>query len=105
MSSNQETDIEAPEALVQDAEVPMEPEDDAQSQLALDNFTPINFSNTNRRIIDLYRAYKEDKDIDPRPAFQRGYVWERLIPLTQACLYVVAASRQLAPRLSSDCLA
>ena len=29
----------------------------------------------------------------------------RLIPLTQACLYVVAASRQLAPRLSSDCLA
>ncbi len=76
MSANQEAEYEAPEAHVQEAEVTIEAEDDDQSPLALDNFTPINFSNSNRRIIDLYRAYKEDKDIDPRPAFQRGYVWD-----------------------------
>jgi hypothetical protein len=51
-------------------------EDESELDLPKSAFTPINFSKGDRRIIDLYRSYKDDKDLDPRPSFQRGYVWD-----------------------------
>lgn len=65
-------DIES-ETLVTEAE----DEDDSPLDLPKSAFTPINFSSASRRIIDLYRSYHEDKELDPRPSFQRGYVWDR----------------------------
>lgn len=39
-------------------------------------FAPIDFDISTRRIRDLHRDYTEH-DLDPRPAFQRGYVWDK----------------------------
>jgi hypothetical protein len=72
MPVNQENDFDAADEV----EVSIEPEEGDDGTIDIGNFTPVNFSNSNRRVIDLYRAYKEDKDIDPRPPFQRGYVWD-----------------------------
>ena len=58
-------------------DINVEEEDDDEIISPSENFSPINFSHSARRIIDLYRAYKEDKELDPRPSFQRGYVWDR----------------------------
>lgn len=51
--------------------------DDSTVELPANSFTPVNFETSSRRIIDLYRAYNTDKELDPRPSFQRGYVWDR----------------------------
>lgn len=51
--------------------------DDDSLDLPKATFTPVNFSHGTRRIIDLYRSYHVDKELDPRPSFQRGYVWDR----------------------------
>ncbi len=76
--SGQETML-APTDLEQSDTVLVENEDDDDSSLKLPKsaFTPINFSSGGRRVIDLYRAYKVDKELDPRPSFQRGYVWDK----------------------------
>ena len=69
-----------PDEIIQtSADINVEPEDDDDEPLSLPTsaFTPINFSSGGRRIIDLYRAWKEDKELDPRPSFQRGYVWDK----------------------------
>lgn len=50
-------------------------EDDA-GPVVSNAFTPIDFDISNRRIRDLHRDYK-DQDLDPRPGFQRGYVWDK----------------------------
>jgi hypothetical protein len=66
------------EAESEDLITELEAEDDGLSEpLPQSSFTPVNFSQASRRIIDLYRSYNEDKDLDPRPSFQRGYVWDR----------------------------
>jgi hypothetical protein len=71
--------LEEIEEGVQAETILTEEEDSDEGALDLPNsaFTPINFSSANRRIIDLYRAYSIDKELDPRPSFQRGYVWDR----------------------------
>lgn len=71
-----DSDVEQ-EPEVQDLLV--EPEDDEDDSFDLPHatFTPVNFSHGNRRILDLYRSYAVDKELDPRPSFQRGYVWDR----------------------------
>lgn len=46
------------------------------SPLAFGALTPSEFDVSNRRIRDLHRDFKE-QDLDPRPAFQRGYVWDK----------------------------
>jgi Protein of unknown function DUF262 len=63
---------DAEELLVEGAE-----EDDETFDLPKATFTPVNFSHGTRRILDLYRSYAVDKELDPRPSFQRGYVWDR----------------------------
>lgn len=52
-------------------------EDDESFDLPKATFTPVNFSHGTRRVLDLYRSYAVDKELDPRPSFQRGYVWDR----------------------------
>jgi hypothetical protein len=64
-------------ADAEDFNVEQEDEDDSPLGLPKSAFTPINFSTSARRIIDLFRSYREDKDLDPRPSFQRGYVWDK----------------------------
>ena len=66
-------------ADLNETQLNLENEDDSDDALVLPTsaFTPINFSESSRRIIDLYRSYKTDKELDPRPSFQRGYVWDR----------------------------
>lgn len=63
---------EAQDLLVED-----EGEGDDSFELPKATFTPVNFSHGTRRILDLYRSYAVDKELDPRPSFQRGYVWDR----------------------------
>lgn len=76
-----ETDVEQTSPLLSSQvdpsdNVAVEDEDDDDSALQLPKsaFTPINFSSGGRRVIDLYRAYKVDKELDPSPSFQRGHV-------------------------------
>lgn len=54
-----------------------EESDDETFDLPKATFTPVNFSHGTRRILDLFRAYAVDKELDPRPSFQRGFVWDR----------------------------
>lgn len=61
----------------QDLIIEDEGEDEDSFDLPKATFTPVNFSHGTRRILDLYRAYHDDKELDPRPSFQRGYVWDR----------------------------
>ena len=63
---------EAQDLLVED-----EGEGEDSFELPKATFTPVNFSHGTRRILDLYRSYAVDKELDPRPSFQRGYVWDR----------------------------
>ncbi|MBB3861104.1 hypothetical protein GGQ88_002376 [Novosphingobium hassiacum] len=70
--SDEETEIEAEELLTESDD-----EDDGSFDLPKATFTPVNFSHGTRRILDLYRSYAVDKELDPRPSFQRGYVWDR----------------------------
>lgn len=51
--------------------------DEGPLDLPTSAFTPVNFQQASRRVIDLYRSYSADKELDPRPSFQRGYVWDR----------------------------
>ena len=61
-----------------DLKIEEEDEDDTPlANLPETAFTPVNFSVSNRQILDLYRAWSVDKELDPRPSFQRGYVWDR----------------------------
>jgi Protein of unknown function DUF262/HNH endonuclease len=75
IASEVELDNSGPEPV----ELELESENDENESLDLpaNSFTPVNFSSGTRRIVDLYRAYSIDKDLDPRPSFQRGYVWDR----------------------------
>jgi len=77
--SNENDDDTATADLVQDIDLPVESDDDDDESINLPKsaFTPVNFATGTRRIIDLYRAYSTDKELDPRPSFQRGYVWDR----------------------------
>jgi hypothetical protein len=52
------------------------------------------------KIIDINELLEHEID-----SFILRFLAKRLIPLTQVRLYVVAASRRIAPRFSSDCLA
>lgn len=61
----------------EDLLVEAEDDDDDSFELPQATFTPVNFSHGTRRILDLYRSYAVDKELDPRPSFQRGYVWDR----------------------------
>lgn len=61
----------------QDLLIEEEGEDNESFDLPTATFTPVNFSHGTRRILDLYRAYHIDGELDPRPSFQRGYVWDR----------------------------
>ncbi len=40
-------------------------------------FSPINFNVTNRRISDIFSSFN-DHELDTTPAFQRGYVWDKI---------------------------
>lgn len=75
----QNSDQFAAASELPEQEISLEKEDSDEDPLDLPKsaFTPINFASGARRVIDLYRAYKEDKELDPRPSFQRGYVWDR----------------------------
>ena len=70
--SEEQQEIEPEELLVEGGE-----DEDEGFELPKATFTPVNFSHGTRRILDLYRAYAVDKELDPRPSFQRGYVWDR----------------------------
>jgi hypothetical protein len=63
---------EAQDLLLED-----EGDEEDSFELPKATFTPVNFSHGTRRILDLYRSYHVDKELDPRPSFQRGYVWDR----------------------------
>ena len=67
------------QTVSKDEELSVENEEDSEESIELpsNSFTPVNFQSGSRRILDLYRAYSEDKELDPRPSFQRGYVWDR----------------------------
>ncbi len=75
VAEEQAEEVEILEQSEIDAEI--ESDDDSPLDLPESAFTPINFASASRRIIDLYRSYNEDKELDPRPSFQRGYVWDR----------------------------
>ena len=70
-------EIDDLDAEPQDLLVEEESDYDDTFSLPQATFTPVNFSHGTRRILDLYRAYHVDKELDPRPSFQRGYVWDR----------------------------
>lgn len=75
-----EAEILAPLAnddnLESECEISLESEGEDDAPLGVSSLNPINFSQSSRRVIDLHRAYRDDKDLDPRPSFQRGYVWD-----------------------------
>jgi hypothetical protein len=63
--------------LDHDSQFEGEVDDDSLPELPITAFSPINFSITNRRIGDIFASYNEG-ELDTRPAFQRGYVWDRI---------------------------
>lgn len=73
MTETEDLQQPEPEELLVEADE----DDDESFDLPKATFTPVNFSHGTRRILDLYRAYAVDKELDPRPSFQRGYVWDR----------------------------
>lgn len=60
-----------PNALI---EITENDDDDSQDS-PYDELTPLIFATSNRRIRDLKSDYT-NHDLDPRPSFQRGYVWD-----------------------------
>ena len=74
--TNQEEMI-APQDSSENLLTEIEDADDGPIDVPTSRFTPVNFATGTRRIIDLYRSYSSDKELDPRPSFQRGYVWDR----------------------------
>lgn len=54
-----------------------EEEDDGTDELPSTAFSPINFNVTTRRISDIYASFN-DRELDTTPAFQRGYVWDKI---------------------------
>jgi len=62
--------IEAPELKVESTEPEEEP-------IVVDeSVRRVEFDPSHRRIKDMFNDYKS-RDLDPRPGFQRGYVWDR----------------------------
>jgi hypothetical protein len=52
-------------------------EDDEDDDFGTVNaFTPMRFDTMRRKLRDLLSEYA-NKDLDPRPSFQRGYVWDK----------------------------
>jgi 5-methylcytosine-specific restriction endonuclease McrA len=74
-SSDQSDSV--PQDQIRDLFLENEEDSDESINIGEGSFTPVNFSTGTRRVIDLYRAYNMDKELDPRPSFQRGYVWDR----------------------------
>ena len=54
-----------------------EQDDDGLDGLPSTAFSPINFNVTTRRISDIYSSFN-DNELDTTPAFQRGYVWDKI---------------------------
>lgn len=54
-----------------------EQDDDDLDNLPSTAFSPINFNVTTRRISDIYSSFN-DNELDTTPAFQRGYVWDKI---------------------------
>jgi hypothetical protein len=54
-----------------------EDEDDEPTDAISGAFSPISFDVTTRRIRDIFASYNEG-ELDTTPAFQRGYVWDRV---------------------------
>ncbi len=54
-----------------------EQDDDGPDDLPSTAFSPINFNVTTRRISDIYSSFN-DNELDTTPAFQRGYVWDKI---------------------------
>lgn len=54
-----------------------EGDDDEPDDLPSTAFSPINFNVTTRRISDIYASFN-DNELDTTPAFQRGYVWDKI---------------------------
>lgn len=55
----------------------VEQDDDGSDDLPSTAFSPINFNVTTRRISDIYSSFN-DGELDTTPAFQRGYVWDKI---------------------------
>lgn len=55
----------------------IEEDDDETDGLPSTAFSPINFNVTTRRISDIYSSFN-DRELDTTPAFQRGYVWDKI---------------------------
>ena len=53
------------------------PDDDGVEEPVRGAFAPMIFNVSQRRIQDLHNDYV-NKDLDPRPPFQRGFVWDRV---------------------------
>ena len=52
-------------------------DDDSNGELPSTAFSPVNFNVTTRRISDIFASFN-DKELDTTPAFQRGYVWDKI---------------------------
>ncbi len=54
-----------------------EQDDDGPDNISSTAFSPINFSVTTRRVSDIFASFN-DNELDTTPAFQRGYVWDKM---------------------------
>ncbi len=54
-----------------------EQDDDGLDDIPSTAFSPINFGVTTRRISDIFASFN-DNELDTTPAFQRGYVWDKI---------------------------
>jgi hypothetical protein len=51
-------------------------DEDYEDTSSVNAFTPMHFDTMARKVKDLLSDYAS-KDLDPRPTFQRGYVWDK----------------------------
>lgn len=71
------TELEEGNFISGSGEFEAESDDEGIGGLIGTAFSPINFNVTNRRIGDIFSSFN-DGELETTPAFQRGYVWDRI---------------------------